>query len=98
MAQQAKKQNKIISFLKRNAVYIVLVLCVLAALVILCVDEYLWFISLIVFGNGILTYVLAQYFSVMVWGFGDIVGNTKRLSGGTVTPIDQHEETELPEL
>ncbi len=76
-----------------------LVLCILAAFIILCVDaEYLWWISLIVLGDGVLTFFAARFYSTMIWGFGDVVGNTKKLAGGTAAPIDQYDETVLPEL
>ena len=75
-----------------------MVLCVLAAIVLLGVEaEDLWWIALIVLADGLLTLFGASFLSTMVWGFGDVVGNTKRIASGT-TAADQNIEAELPEL
>jgi hypothetical protein len=93
--ESIKKWAQIIA----NSGAVWLILCVLAGIIILCLDEYLWWVSLIVLADGILTVILANFFAVMVWGFGDVVGNTKRLSyGAEPAPVVQQDEPELPEL
>ena len=75
-----------------------MVLCVLAAIVLLGIEaEDFWWISLIVVVDGLLTLFGASFLSTMVWGFGDVVGNTKRIASGT-TAAERNIEAELPEL
>lgn len=73
--------------------------CVLVGFVLLCIEaEDFWWISLILLGGGLLTLFTACFLSVMVWGFGDVVGNTKRIASGTTAQAEQSDEVELPEL
>lgn len=82
----------------RGLGFVFMALCVIAALVVLCCDaEYLWWVSLIILGGGGLTLLATSFSSVMIWGFGEVVGNSKKMvSGGEATPefIDE----QLPEL
>ena len=80
-------------------------LCVVAAIIILAVDsEELWWIALIVLGDGFLTMLGAAFITPMIWGFGDIVGNARRMidqAAGTPSAeiaTGVTEEEELPEL
>ena len=72
---------------------------VIAAFIVLCCDaEYLWWVSLIILGGGGLALLSCISSATLLWGFGDVVGNTKRISAGTVTEAMQDEDIELPEL
>ena len=74
-------------------------LSALAAFIVLCIDaEFLWWVSLIILGGGGIMLISAMFSATMIWGFGDVVGNTKRISTGTVTEVEQDEDIELPEL
>ena len=69
-------------------------LCVIAAFIVFALDpEDTWWISLIILGGGILTILSSSFSSVLIWGFGDIVGNTKKQP----MTLEQIEE-DLPEL
>ena len=74
-----------------------IVLCVIASIVLLCIDaEYYWWIALItLFGGGILS--LPIFMSAdLILGFSEIVGNTKKIAQGNVGEITETEA--LPEL
>ena len=73
------------------------VLCVIASVVLLCIDaEYYWWIALItLFGGGILS--LPIFMSAdLILGFSEIVGNTKKIANCNVGEISETEA--LPEL
>ena len=74
-------------------------LCGLAAFIVLCVNaEYLWWVALTILGGGALTLLTTSFSSVMIWGFGDIVGNTKRNANESTSKTTKNDEFELPEL
>ena len=71
----------------------------LAAFIVLCCDfEYLWWVSLIILGGGGLILLSTLFTSAMIWGFGEVVGDIRRISTRTVTEIPQNDDVELPEL
>lgn len=82
----------------RKIGFVFMALCVIAAIVVLCLEEgYYWWISLIILGGGGLTLLASLFSSVMIWGFGEVVGNSKRMvSGNKATP--EFIEAKLPEL
>jgi hypothetical protein len=49
-------------------------------------------------GGGGLVLLSTAFSSAIIWGFGDVVGNTKRIAGGAAEPAEQTDEMELPEL
>lgn len=74
-------------------------LCGLAAFILLCVDaQYLWWISLIILGVGVLTLIYTSFLWVLIWGYGDLIGNTKKISTGTIAPTRNENDDELPDL
>ena len=73
-------------------------LSALAAFIVLCIDVDLGGVSLIILGGGGIMLISTMFSATMIWGFGDVVGNTKRISTGTVTEVEQDEDIELPEL
>ena len=82
----------------RGIGFIFMGLCFLAAIIVLGADaEYLWWVSLIILGGGGLTLLGTTFTAVLIWGFGDVVGNTKRMATGTATQTVTMNE-ELPEL
>ena len=70
----------------------------LAAIIVLGIDaEYLWWISLIILGSGGLI-MLATYLSTAIlWAFGDMVGNTRRIAYGSAAQPSGNDDV-LPEL
>ena len=71
---------------------------VIAAFIVLCCDaEYLWWVSLIILGGGALIMLSTMFSATMIWGFGDVVGNIKKMTEDTTTQTNTIEE-DLPEL
>jgi hypothetical protein len=74
-------------------------LCALAALILLSIEAYYyWWIALTCLGGGGLTLLGAFFSSAVLWGFADIVANTKRIASGTPKQQINVEEMDLPEL
>ena len=61
----------------RVAAAIFMGLCGISLLVFLCIDD-LWWIGLVALVDGLLTMAAAAFVSHFIWGFGDLVGNSKR--------------------
>ena len=76
----------------------ILGLSLIAAIVLLCCDlEDLWWIALIVIGGGAVSMAAANFSAVMVWGFGDLVGDVRRISScENATQVNDVDD--LPEL
>ena len=73
-------------------------LAFLATFIILVVNaRYLWWVSLIVLGGGLLNLVVSYVFANFIWGFGEIVGNSDRIATGAKVDATV-EEAPLPEL
>ena len=73
------------------------ILCVIASIVLLCIDaeDYWWIALITLFGGGILS--LPIFLSAdLILGFSEIVGNTKKIANGNVGEISETEA--LPEL
>ena len=68
-----------------------------AIIVLVSVPEHLWWISPIVLGGGVILFFPMLFFSHLVWGFGDIVGNTKKTAYGKESESSDN-DTILPEL
>ena len=68
-----------------------------AAIIILAVEEYLWFVSLIVLGSAGIILFCAFYSAAMTLGFADIVENTAKMAGEKAVFVADESE-ELPEL
>ena len=73
-------------------------LSLLAAIIILAVEEYLWFVSLIVLGSAGIILICAFFSATMILGFADIVENTAKMAGEQVAFDEAVESEELPEL
>ena len=70
-------------------------LAVLAAVILLAIDTYFWWISLIVFGGALVLTIPMSLSIHLLWGFGEIVGNTQKMvSGVKAAPAEEA----LPEL
>lgn len=70
----------------------------LAALIVLIIDaEYLWWLSLVILGGGGLVLAAIWVSTAMLWAFGDMVGNTKRMACGSAHPVVKNNDV-LPEL
>ena len=77
---------------------IIACLALFAAFIILCVEaKYLWWVSLIVIGGGIISFIASYVFANFIWGFGEIVGNSNRIAIGAAASVEI-EEAPLPEL
>ena len=73
-------------------------LCGFAAFIVLCANaRYLWWVSLIILGVGGLTLLSTSFSWVLIWGFGDLVGNTKKISTGTIASAQKESDDELHE-
>ena len=73
-------------------------ICFLAALIVLCIDaDWLWWISLTILGGGGLILLVTALFSSLIWGFGDVVGNTRRMTSGTALLTEKNND-KLPDL
>ena len=74
-------------------------LSVPAAIIVFCCDpEWYGWISAVVLGGGGLFYVSHLFSSVILWGFGDLVGNTKKIAADAKEPEESNNEMFLPEL
>jgi cation diffusion facilitator family transporter len=69
----------------------------LIAIIILAVEEYLWFVSLIVLGSAGIILICAFFSVAMILGFADIVENTAKMAGEKAAFVADESE-ELPEL
>ena len=79
---------------------VVLVLSILAAFVIFCIDfEEFWWISLIIGGSGALLFASLSFSGHLTWGFAEIIGNTRKtaVASGMETSAPVVND-ELPEL
>ena len=94
----SEKAIKKIARVTMSAGFILLGLAALAAFIILAINaRYLWWISLIVLGGGLIS-LLASYIGAnLLWGFGEIVGNSNRIAMGATSNADA-EDAPLPEL
>lgn len=81
--------------------YVAIVLPMLAILtffVLLCVDaEELWWIGLVAFGGSLISAVTLIFSAQMIWGYAEIIGNTRRFAIGAEFMAEDRNE-ELPEL
>ena len=74
-------------------------LCGVAALIVLCADaQDLWWVSLIILAVGGLSLLSTSFSWVLVWGFGDLVGNTQKFTTGAIKPAQKEIDNELPDL
>ena len=81
----------------RSLGYVFMALCGIAAIVVLCCDADLWWVSLVILGGGGLTLLATSLSSVMIWGFGEVVGNSKKMVSGS-NDVPESIEAKLPEL
>ena len=82
----------------RAVIFILLGLSFLAAIIVAAIDfEYLWWISLIILGGAGIIGASLLFASDIVYGFAEIVGSTKRMSGESSASIEEVGDT-LPEL
>ena len=73
-------------------------LAALAALIVAGIDfEELWWLSLIILGGAGIIGVSLLLTSDLLYGFGEIVGNTKRMSGESSATGEEAGDV-LPEL
>ena len=75
------------TFIKKTAYFmsviskIFLAIDVLAAFIVFVIDvEDLWWIALIILGSGLLAFGFTILIAHILFGFGDIVGNTRRIA------------------
>ena len=74
-------------------------LSILVGIILMCKSEYLLTIGLIVAAGGITSGICAIFGAHITWGFGDIVGNTKKIANGTTSNTTAPAtEDELPEI
>ena len=68
----------------RTLGYTLMMLCTIAAFIVLAIDaQNLWWISLNILGVSGLTTLVSTFTSSLIWGFGDIVGNVKKIANGS---------------
>lgn len=100
---ECEKAIKIWANVIRGIAIAFMAICVFAAFVILCSDpEYLWWLALIIFFVGAITFVSSIFMIQFIWGFGDMVGNIRRLvdkdSNDVKNIMEEIDIEELPEL
>ena len=79
--------------------YVWIALCSLAGFVMLCIDEYYWWMLFAFSGGGVITAFPMLAASHLMYGFGEILGNTKKMASGiSSNTILAETEMELPEL
>ena len=94
----SEKAIKQIARILMVAGIVIVSLAFLAMFIILAVNaRYLWWVSLIVLGGGLLNLFVSFVFANFIWGFGEIVGNSHRIATGTSVSTEI-EEAPLPEL
>lgn len=70
----------------------------LSAFIMLCINaRFLWWISLIVLASSGIMLLITTFYSSLIWGLGDMIGNTRRLASGTKLSTKQA-IPKLPEL
>lgn len=78
---------------------VLLGLSIIASLILLCIDaEDYWWISLTVFGSAIAALISTAISATIVWGFGDLCGDVKKIACNNQIQSSASEEIELPEL
>ena len=76
-----------------------MVLCGLAAFIMLCYDfEVLWWVSLSLIAVGGITILCTSLSSVLIWGFGELVGSAKKNTNDAMDSDETSGEEALPEL
>ena len=80
-----------------SCVYILWGLSVAASLILLLVNIRFWWISLTIIGSVIVISIPAIISSHLIWGFGEIVGNSKKMIGGNEAQNNSFDAA-LPEL
>lgn len=74
-------------------------LCAVVSLILLGINaEWLWGVSLCVLAFGGIVVFSSCFFSVMVYGFGDLVANAQKIAKGTEFSDIDKGEIKLPEL
>lgn len=75
---------------------VLFIACSITAFILFCVERWLWWVALTIFGSGAVTALCIRLSAILMWGFADIIGNTRRTSNGEVTP--EVADDELPDL
>ena len=95
----AEKAIKLWATIIRLAGWVIAALSVPAAIIVACIDfEYLWWVGLIILGGGGLMLLPVEFLFAILWGYGDIVENTKKISGGASATVENKFYSALPEL
>ena len=82
----------------RAVMFILLGVSFLAAFIVAAISfVYLWWISLIILGSAGIISASLLFASDIVYGFAEIVGSTKRMSGESSASIEEVSDA-LPEL
>jgi hypothetical protein len=72
---------------------------ILTALILLMVDaDDLWWASLVTLAGGAIVAASNVFFAHMIWGFGEIVGNTKKIASGSTESKSNFTDDTLPDL
>ena len=73
-------------------------ICLLGALIVIGIDaEYLWWIGLLIIVGGALVVAASLISAIFLWGFAEIIANTKKSASG-VSALPDEEDNALPEL
>ena len=72
---------------------------IFTAFILLVVDpDDLWWAALTIIGCGAVVAASNVFFAHMIWGFGDIVGNTKKIASGSTESKSSFADDTLPDL
>ena len=97
-----KKMAKVMALIAK----IFFIIDCLTAFIVFCIEvEELWWVALTILGGGLTVFGCTLFFAHLLYGFGEIVGNTKRTAMSMINNAKpakaehiKEEITELPEL
>ena len=96
-----KKMAKVMALVAK----IFFIIDCLTAFIVFCIDvEEFWWIALTILGGGLTVFGCTLFFAHLLYGFGELVGNTGRASGGAEPKTEadikdiEKEITDLPKI
>lgn len=95
----AEKAIKLVAEIVLLVSYILAGVGIPVALIMGIADKHLWFVSWIIIGAVLFILLVSVIMTPFLWGFGDLVGNVKKLSKGSNTSnMNGYDNIQLPKL
>ena len=95
----AEKSIKAIASAIRVNSLILLVLSGFLAFILICIDaDEFWWISLIIFGGSCLIAITVRIYSILLWAYGDITGNIKKIANSSSDSSLSDDSDSFPEI